>query len=69
MSATILGLGWLAGGITVLGVLAVVVGIAAIVSVLRNPDFSGGSKALWIVVILIVPLLGGLIYFGVRSDW
>ena len=69
MSATILGIGWLEGGITVLGVLAVVVGIAAIVSVLRNPDFSGGSKALWVVVILIFPLLGGLIYFGVRSDW
>ena len=69
MSATILGIGWLEGGITVLGVLAVVVGLAAIISVLRNPDFSGGSKALWVVVILIFPLLGGLIYFGVRSDW
>jgi hypothetical protein len=69
LSATVLGIGWLAGGITVLGVLAFVVGIAAIVSVLRNPDFSGGSKALWVVVILIFPLLGGLIYFGVRSDW
>ena len=69
MSATILGIGWLEGGITVLGVLAVVVGLAAIISVLRNPDFSGGSKALWVVVILIFPLLGGLIYFGVRSNW
>ena len=69
MTPTILGIGWLAGGITILGVLAFVVGIAAIVSVLRNPDFSGGSKALWVVVILIFPLLGGLIYFGVRSDW
>jgi hypothetical protein len=69
LSPTILGIGWLAGGITILGVLAFVVGIAAIVSVLRNPDLSGGSKALWVVVILIFPLLGGLIYFGVRSDW
>jgi hypothetical protein len=69
LSAPVLGIGWLAGGITVLGVLAFAVGIAAIVSVLRNPDFSGGSKALWVVVILIFPLLGGLIYFGVRSDW
>ena len=69
LSALVLGIGWLAGGISVLAVLAFVVGIAAIVSVLRNPDFSGGSKALWVVVILIFPLLGGLIYFGVRSDW
>lgn len=69
LSALVLGIGWLAGGISVLAVLAFVVGIAAIVSVLRNPDFSGGSKALWVVVILLFPLLGGAIYFGVRSDW
>ena len=66
---TVLAIGWLGGGITVLALLAVVVGIAAIVSVLRNPDFSGGSKALWVVVILLFPLVGGAIYFGVRSDW
>ena len=59
---------WLIGG-TALGILAVVVGIAAIVSVLRNEDFSGGSKLLWVVVIVLLPLLGGVIYFGVRSDW
>jgi hypothetical protein len=69
LSAPILGIGWLAGGITAFSVLAVVVGIAAIVSVLRNPDFSGGAKVLWVVVIVIFPLLGGAIYFGVRSDW
>ena len=69
LSALVLGIGWLAGGISVLAVLAFVVGIAAIISVLRNPDFPGGSKALWVVVILLFPLLGGAIYFGVRSDW
>ena len=37
LSAPILGFGWLAGGVTAFSVLAVVVGIAAIVSVLRNP--------------------------------
>ncbi|HEU5065680.1 MAG TPA: PLDc N-terminal domain-containing protein [Gaiellaceae bacterium] len=70
MSELVLGIGWLlGGGITVLSVLAVVVGIAAIVSVLRNEDFSRGSKLLWVVVIVLLPLLGGAIYFGVRSDW
>ena len=59
---------WLVGG-TVLGVLALLLAIAAIVSVLRNEDFSGGSKLLWVVVILLLPLLGSAIYFGVRSDW
>jgi hypothetical protein len=69
LSTAILGIGWLAGGISVLGVLALVLGIAAIVSVLRNEDFSGGSKLLWVVVIVLLPILGSAIYFGVRSDW
>ena len=69
LSAPILGIGWLEGGITALGVLALIVGIAAIVSVLRNADLSAGAKVMWVVVIVILPLLGGVIYFGVRSDW
>jgi hypothetical protein len=59
---------WLFGG-TVLGLLALLLAIVAIVSVLRNEDFSGGSKLLWIVVILLLPILGSAIYFGVRGDW
>jgi hypothetical protein len=69
LSATILGIGWFAGGFTVLGVLALLLAIAAIVNVLRNEEFSGGSKLLWVVVILLLPILGSAIYFGVRSDW
>jgi Phospholipase_D-nuclease N-terminal len=69
LSATIIGIGWFAGGFTVLGVLALVLAIAAIASVLRNEDLSGGSKLLWVVVILLLPILGSAIYFGVRSDW
>jgi hypothetical protein len=65
----VLGIGWLEGGFYGLAVLAALVGIAAIVSVLRNPDLSGGAKAMWVIVILIFPLIGGTIYFGVRSDW
>jgi hypothetical protein len=59
---------WLVGG-TVLGVLALVLALVAIVSVLRNQEFSGGSKLLWVVVILLLPILGSAIYFGVRGDW
>ena len=69
MSATILGLGWFAGGITALAVLEVVLAIAAIVSVLRNEDFSGGTKALWVFAIVLFPILGAVVYFAVRSDW
>ena len=46
-----------------------ILAIGALISVFRNEDFTGSSKALWVVVILIFPLFGSLIYFGVRSDW
>jgi hypothetical protein len=47
----------------------VILAIAALLSVFRNPDFTGSSKLLWVLVIVIFPLFGSLIYFGVRSDW
>jgi hypothetical protein len=70
MSESVLGIGWLlGGGITALAVLAVLLAIAAIVSVLRNEDFTGGSKLLWVFMIVLFPILGAAVYFGVRSDW
>ena len=69
IEAATLAIGLLAGGLGILGVVAVILAIGALVSVFRNPDFSGGAKALWVVLILIFPIFGSLIYFGVRSDW
>jgi hypothetical protein len=69
LSATVLGIGWVGGGITALAVVAVVIGVAAIVSVLQNSEFSGAEKAVWVVAILLFPILGGAVYFAVRSDW
>jgi hypothetical protein len=69
IDAATLAIGLLAGGLSILAVVAVILAIASLISVFRNEDFSGGSKALWVVVILIFPLFGSLIYFGVRSDW
>ena len=69
IGAATLAIGLLAGGFWLLGVVSVVLAIAALISVFRNPDLSGGSKALWVLVILIFPLFGSLVYFGVRSDW
>jgi hypothetical protein len=31
--------------------------------ILRRPDLSAGGKALWIVVILVMPVVGLLVYF------
>ena len=69
IDAATLAIGLLAGGLWFLAVVSVILAIAALISVFRNPDFSGGSKALWVLVILIFPLFGSLVYFGVRSDW
>ena len=69
IGATTLAIGLLEGGFWVLAAASVVLALAAILSVVRNEDFSGSSRALWIVVILVFPLFGSLIYFGVRSDW
>jgi hypothetical protein len=66
---TLLGIGLLAGGFWVLAVISVLLAIGALISVFRNTDLSGGAKAMWVLVILIFPLLGSLVYFGVRSDW
>ncbi len=69
IEAATLAVGLLAGGFWVLAALSVILALAALLSVFRNPDFTGGSKALWVAVIVIFPLFGSLIYFGVRSDW
>jgi hypothetical protein len=69
MIGTQLAIGLLAGGFWILASVSVILALAALLSVFRNPDFTGGSKALWVIVIIIFPLFGSLIYFGVRSDW
>ena len=56
-------------GFSLAGVLAVVLAASAIVSVLKSQQFSGGERTMWILVSLIFPIVGPLVYFGVRSDW
>jgi hypothetical protein len=67
--ALVLGFGALALGLTLVGVVSLVIAIVAWVSVFRDPNLSGGSKAMWFFVILIFPIFGSVIYFGVRSSW
>ena len=69
IEATTLAFGLLAGGFGLLAALSVILALAALLSVFRNEDFSGGSRWLWVAVIIVFPLFGSLIYFGVRSDW
>jgi phospholipase D-like protein len=49
--------------------LCLTLALAALVSVFRNADLSGSGRALWAVIVLVLPVLGPAVYFGVRRDW
>ncbi len=46
----------------ILGLLILVLDIVAIVDCLKS-DKDGGKKALWIILILILPIVGMILYF------
>lgn len=47
---------------TVIGILILIADIWAIVQTIQSPA-SGGEKAVWVLVIFLLPLLGLLIWF------
>ncbi len=53
----------------VIALVVVAVAVVAIVSVFRDREITGGSRALWLAIVLVLPLLGPAVYFGVRRDW
>ena len=59
----------LAGGLTALGVIALVLAIAGLYYISRDRELSGSTKTMWIVLVLFLPILGPSVYFSVRSDW
>ena len=59
----------LAGGLTALGVIALVLAIAGLYYISRDRELSGSTKTMWIVLVLFFPILGPSVYFSVRSDW
>jgi hypothetical protein len=38
----------------------------ALVDIFRRPDMGGGSKALWVACVILVPFLGTLVYILTR---
>jgi ABC-type multidrug transport system fused ATPase/permease subunit len=42
--------------------------ISVFIDIFRSRDLSGWSKALWVLFVLVVPLLGVLIYVIARGD-
>ena len=69
IDAVTLAFGLIAGGFWVLAAVSVILALAALRSVFRNQDFTRSSNWLWVAVILVFPLFGSLVYFGVRGDW
>jgi Phospholipase_D-nuclease N-terminal len=69
IEAATLAIGLFAGGFFVLAALSVILALYALLTLFRNPEITGSSRLLWVAVIIIFPLFGSLIYFGVRSDW
>jgi hypothetical protein len=45
-----------------LGIIYLVLSIAFIADVLRNPALSSGGKALWVIALVLVPVLSWLVY-------
>jgi hypothetical protein len=44
---------------------AFVLFIAALVSIVRAPRASTGERVIWVLVVLILPLLGSIVWFAV----
>ena len=54
---------------TAVGVVALVLIVATLVSVVRNPDIAIGGKVLWAILTICFPFFGSLVYFTVRRGW
>jgi hypothetical protein len=44
------------------------VAISVVIDIFRSPDLSGAAKAGWVLVVMVIPLLGVLIYIIARGD-
>jgi len=51
--------------ILLIGIAAFVLFIAALVSIARAQRASTGEKVIWILVVLILPFLGSIVWFAV----
>ena len=50
-------------------ILFVVMWVRAVIDVYRNrPDLSGGAKAAWTIIMLILPFIGLLLYIMLRPE-
>lgn len=69
LAEPVFALGLLGWGLTIGGVIAFVLAVVTIVSVFQNHELTGAEKAVWVAAVILFPILGALVYFGVRRDW
>ena len=62
-AAFVLGSAKLAGGLTALGVIALVLAVAGLYYISRDRELAGSTKTMWIVLVLFFPIIGPLVYF------
>jgi phospholipase D-like protein len=55
---------WIGGG--VLGILVVIAWIAGLIDVFRRPDLDRRQRIAWVLLIVLLPLAGTIVYFIVR---
>jgi hypothetical protein len=48
--------------IVILFIAVLLLPLFALISILRN-EFTGSNKLVWIIVVLLLPILGSLLYF------
>lgn len=51
----------------VLVVVPFVLFVSALIDILRRPDLDGVTRLTWVVVVLVLPLVGAVLWFVLRS--
>ena len=46
----------------------IVLAILAIIDIAKSKQKSGGTKALWIIIAIIVPIIGPILYYLLGRD-
>ena len=46
----------------------VILWVSVVIDLFSRPDLGGWAKVGWLILVLVVPLIGALIYLGVRPS-
>ena len=70
MTIPLADIAWFEGlAFPLLNLAVVAVWAYVLVDLFRNPSLSGSAKAMWLAIIVLLPIVGAVIYLVVRDDW